>query len=207
MVEVSDEEGEFLVRKAREVIEKLVLNGERIKEVNGEYKILNEMRGVFVTINKLREHKKELRGCIGFPLPYHPLKKGLAEAAIAAASEDPRFEPLKAIELPKIVVEVSILTEPKLIEVKSPKEYPSKIKIGRDGLVVKWAYGSGLLLPQVPVEYNWDAEEYLSHACLKAGAPPDAWLMPETKIYSFQAEVFEELEPKGKVIRKKLEES
>lgn len=205
MVEVSDEEGEFLVRKAREVIEKLVLRGERVKEVKGEYKILDEMKGVFVTINKLVNHEKELRGCIGFPLPHYPLRKGLVEAAIASASEDPRFEPLKADELPNIVVEVSVLTEPKLIEVKSPKEYPSKIKIGRDGLVVKWAYGSGLLLPQVPVEYNWDAEEYLCHACLKAGASADAWLMPETKIYSFQAEVFEELEPKGKVVRKKLD--
>jgi uncharacterized protein (TIGR00296 family) len=75
------------------------------------------------------------------------------------------------------------------------------IKIGRDGLVLRWKHGAGLLLPQVPVELKWDVDEYLANICYKAGAPPDAWLDPSAKLYTFQATVFKETEPRGKIAR------
>ena len=80
-------------------------------------------------------------------------------------------------------------------------EYPSKIKVGRDGLIVKWEFGSGLLLPQVPVEYGWNEEEFLNYTCEKAGAPPDCWRKKGTKILRFEGIVFKEINPNGKVVQ------
>ena len=89
-----------------------------------------------------------------------------------AATQDPRFSPVDKKELADIVFEVSILTPPVEIKVQNPVEYLNVIKIGRDGLILTWRDGSGLLLPQVPVELKWDTEEYLANLCYKAGAPP-----------------------------------
>ncbi|MEM3652556.1 MAG: TIGR00296 family protein, partial [Nitrososphaerales archaeon] len=133
-----------------------------------------------------------------------PLSEALIEAAISAATEDPRFEPIKPQELNNLIFEVSVLTPPERLKAASPKEYLNLIKIGRDGLIVEYRFLSGLLLPQVPVEEGWDVEQYLSYACMKAGAPPDIWLLPETKLYRFEAVVFAEEEPNGRVIRRRL---
>lgn len=203
-MEISDEDGEILVKIARNAIENYVRNYKRITPPMNLPEKFYERCGVFVTINKREDGKKQLRGCIGYPYPDKPLLEAIIDSGIAAAVEDPRFEPLSVNELNEVIIEVSVLTPPELIVVKSPKEYPSKVKIGEDGLIFRWAWGSGLLLPQVPVEYNWDAEEFLSNTCMKAGASPDAWLLPNVKIYKFQAIIFEELEPRGKVVRKKL---
>jgi uncharacterized protein (TIGR00296 family) len=121
--------------------------------------------------------------------------------AISAATKDPRFEPIVKEDLPNIIFELSILTEPSEIKVNNPTEYPNHITIGRHGLIIRWKYGSGLLLPQVPVELKWDIDEYLANLCFKAGASPDAWLMPDSKLYKFEAIVYKELEPWGKVSR------
>jgi len=192
------------VKIARDAIENYVRDYGRIKPPKDLPEKFYEKCGVFVTINKHEHGEKHLRGCIGYPYPDKPLIEAIIDSGIAAAVEDPRFEPLSVDELNEVLIEVSVLTPPELIVVKSPREYPSKVKIGEDGLIFRWVWGSGLLLPQVPVEYNWDAEEFLSNTCMKAGAPPDAWLSPNVNIYKFQAIVFEELEPRGKVIRKKL---
>ena len=84
------------------------------------------------------------------------------------------------------------MTQPKILEVTNPSEYPSKIKVGRDGLIVEQGYSKGLLLPQVPVEWNWNESEFLSQTCIKAGLPKSAWQGPKTKIYTFQGEIFSE---------------
>ncbi|MCP8322362.1 MAG: TIGR00296 family protein [archaeon] len=202
-MDISDEEGKLLVKIARDAVENYVRDCERIEPSKDLPEEFYEKCGVFVTIKKCEYGEKNLRGCIGYPYPDNPLIEAIIDSGIAAAVEDPRFEPLSADELDEVLIEVSVLTPPELIVVKSPREYPSKVKIGEDGLIFRWVWGSGLLLPQVPVEYNWDAEEFLSHTCMKAGAPPDAWLSPNVNIYKFQAIVFEELEPRGKVVRKR----
>ena len=109
-------------------------------------------------------------------------------------------------DMEHIVIELSILTPPRLIEVNEPKEYLNKIKIGRDGLIAERGGRRGLLLPQVPVDHdrNWDVETFLHHTCNKAWLPDDSWKDKNTKIYSFQAILFEELEPRGEVVRKYL---
>ncbi|MEM4312141.1 MAG: TIGR00296 family protein [Nitrososphaerales archaeon] len=202
-MEVSDEEGKLMVKEARNIIESVIKGLKPKMSYISNLKIANEKIGVFVTLDKIFEGKKELRGCIGFPLPQKPLRESLMEAAIASAMEDPRFYPVTKDELDKILVKVSLLTEPKLLKVNSPLDYPKRIVIGRDGLMVKWTFGSGLLLPEVPIEFNWNAEEFLTHACIKAGASPDQWLLKDTEIYTFQTIIFEELEPRGEVIRRK----
>jgi uncharacterized protein (TIGR00296 family) len=194
---ISPIEGAELVRLARTAVEKYLQESTIIKSERDT----QEKAGVFVTLNYVTTTKKEyLRGCIGFPLPERPLYQGVVEAAIAAATEDPRFPPLDIQELDNILFEISILTPPERITV-SPADYGKEIEIGRDGLILQWRFGSGLLLPQVPVELKWDVEQYLANICYKAGAPPDVWLDPSSKLYKFQATVFKEVEPKGEVIR------
>ena len=106
----------------------------------------------------------------------------------------------------EIVIELSILTAPILIKVENTNEYFNKIVVGRDGLIAERGMRRGLLLPQVPVDHdrNWDVETFLSHTCVKAWLSKDAWKEKETKIYSFQAILFEETTPRGEVIRKYL---
>jgi uncharacterized protein (TIGR00296 family) len=189
-------EGAELVRLARIAVEKYLQESVMIKSERDT----QEKAGVFVTLNYVTTSRKQyLRGCIGFPLPEKPLYQGVIEAAIAAATEDPRFPPLDMQELCNIIFEISVLTPPQQITV-SPADYGKEIQIGRDGLILQWRFGSGLLLPQVPVELKWDVEEYLANICYKAGAPPDVWLDPISKLYKFQATVFKEVEPKGEVI-------
>ena len=106
---------------------------------------------------------------------------------------------MKAEELDHVVFEVSVLTPPEPIEVENPREYCSKIKVGRDGLIVERSYCKGLLLPQVPVEWNWDEEAFLCQCCIKAGLPPDSWLLKGTKIYKFSCIIAQETSSKGPV--------
>ena len=119
----------------------------------------SEKAGVFVTLYK----NDELRGCIGFPEPIEQLYKAVVDAARSAAFHDPRFPSLSKDELKDIKIEVSVLTEPELIEAASTEEYKDKIKIGEDGLIVKQGISSGLLLPHVATEYAWSSEEFLQN--------------------------------------------
>jgi len=200
-MDFSDEDGTFAVQTARNIIEEWVRSRNIIKPRFPDK--FNEMGGVFVTISKYPGH--DLRGCIGFPEPVYTLAKALSEAAISSASYDPRFLPMKSKELDDVVVEVSLLTPPKLLDAETPSEYPKQIEIGRDGLIAELGVSRGLLLPQVPVEWGWDAEEFLEYLCNKAGLSPSSWLDPRMNIYSFQAEIFIEESPRGNIVRKELD--
>ncbi|ASA76860.1 TIGR00296 family protein [Thermococcus sp. 5-4] len=204
MYKIKDEWGEFLVRLARRAIEEYFRNGRTIKPPEDTPPELWEKMGVFVTINKRHAPPQmALRGCIGFPLPVYPLVEATIKAAIYAAVDDPRFPPVRESELNDLVIEVSVLTPPEPIE-GPPEERPKKIKVGRDGLIIEKGIYSGLLLPQVPIEWGWDEEEFLAQTCWKAGLPPDCWLDESTKVYRFTAEIFEEEKPGGPVKRKPL---
>jgi len=193
-----------LVRLARKAIEEYLRSGTVVEPPADTPQPLWEPMGVFVTLNKLVGGRKMLRGCIGFPYPQKPLVRATIEAAIASATEDPRFPPVQPDEMDEVVVEVSVLTQPELVRVSDPREYPKAIKVGRDGLIVEKGVFRGLLLPQVPVEWGWDEQTFLSQTCMKAGLYPDAWLDPDTRIYRFQAIIFEEEEPRGPVKRREL---
>jgi hypothetical protein len=198
--QISGDEGAFLVKLARRAVEEHLKDGRIISPPEDTPPKLMERCGVFVTLNKVKGGTKELRGCIGFPYPTYPLARAVVEAAIDAATRDPRFRPVTIEELDRILFEVSVLTPPQLIEVKDPREYPSKIRVGEDGLIVERGYYRGLLLPQVPVEWGWDEEEFLCQCCMKAGLPPDYWLLKGTKLYKFSSVIAQELEPRGRVV-------
>jgi len=142
---------------------------------------LKEKRGAFVTLSV----DGELRGCIGYPLPVKPLDQTIIEMALAAATQDTRFEPLSADELKKLKIEISVLGLPE------PVSDPGRVEVGCHGIIVSKGFYKGLLLPQVPVEHGWDRETYLGHGCLKAGLPPDEW-KKGAKLEVFTAQVFSE---------------
>lgn len=201
--EISAEEGEYLVGLARSTIEATLGLAERAPSKN----VTENLRvpcGVFVTLNKVEGSRHSLRGCIGLPYPVKPLVEAVEEAAASAAFRDPRFSPVSEGELGSIVVEVSVLTPPEVLSVDDPRRYPSLIEIGKDGLIVARGQNRGLLLPQVPVEWGWDAEEFLTQCCLKAWLQPDAWLLLGTEISKFQAIIFAEEAPRGAVRRVEL---
>ncbi|RLF02562.1 MAG: TIGR00296 family protein [Thermoprotei archaeon] len=210
MEDLTKEEGEFLVRNARNAVKEYLLSFKKVGVPADTPEKLREKAGVFVTIEKIQRDftgmpRRVLRGCIGFPEPVMPLIEATIEAAIAAATEDPRFEPMLPEELRSVVFEVSVLTPPKILEYENPEELVEKVKVGRDGIIVERGLLRGLLLPQVPIEYNWGVEEYLSNACIKAGLPPDAWRTSRIKVYTFRARIFAEVYPEGDVIERILE--
>ncbi len=185
-------DGEKAVKLAREAIERY-LDERRViqKKLEG---VFSEKRGVFTTLTKYGN----LRGCIGFPYPVKRLDEAIIESAIAAAVDDPRFESVRLSEMDEIVVEVTVLTPPEKIDAK-PKDMPNYVEIGKHGLIVKMGPFSGLLLPQVAVEYNMDSEEFLSETCMKAGLPPDCWLTG-AEVYRFEGQIFKEKEPRGEIV-------
>ncbi len=142
--------------------------------------VLKEKRGGFVTLKK----QGRLRGCIGYIQALKPLYQTVAEMAEAAAFDDPRFPPVRVDELPELELEISVLTP--LEQIRDIEE----IEVGRHGLYLQRGGMSGLLLPQVATEYNWDRLTFLQQTCLKAGLPTDAWQDEDTKIFTFSADIF-----------------
>ena len=196
----SDEDGEILVRTARSAVTEYLKTRKKMTLEEKFKSSFSYNSGVFVTLNK----DEKLRGCIGFPTPERKLYQSLLDAAIASATEDPRFPSVRYEELSDITFEVTVLTPPEEVCVEDASEYPSRIRVGKDGLIVKWEFGAGLLLPQVPVEYGWNEEEFLNHTCEKAGAPQDYWKRKSTKILRFEGIVFKETNPNGIVKRIQL---
>jgi uncharacterized protein (TIGR00296 family) len=194
---LSKSDGIELIKLTRQTISEYFKNRElKIKQTK-----FNQKRGVFVSIHIHPDH--ELRGCIGYPYPTLPLGEALQRASLSAAFQDTRFSPLSEEEFNNVVFEVSILTEPKIIEVKDPKEYLKKIEIGKDGLIMECNLHKGLLLPQVPLQFEpkWDVETFLQHTCIKSGLLPDMWLDSKVRIYKFQCQIFKEKTPSGEIIQ------
>lgn len=139
-----------------------------------------EPRGAFTSLYL----RGELRGCVGIVLPINTVYRAVAETARAAAFEDTRFTPVTREEAFHLQIELSILSPPKAIAAE-------EVEIGRHGLLITMLGRRGLLLPQVPVERNWDRVTFLEQTCRKAGLPFDAW-QKGAKIEAFTAEVFGE---------------
>jgi len=199
-INISEKDGQILVKTARMVVTNYLKNGLKTELGKKFQEDFSFNSGVFVTLN----NPLGLRGCIGYPFPDKKLFNALEEAAISAATEDPRFPPVKFEELDSITFEVTVLTPPTKIEVSNSQEYLAKIKIGQDGLIVKSGYNSGLLLPQVPVEYGWNEKEFLEYACEKAGLPKEYWQKEDVEILKFEGIVFKEKDPNGEIIQEKL---
>jgi AmmeMemoRadiSam system protein A len=139
---------------------------------------LAEHRGAFTTLHIAGE----LRGCVGYVFPQYSVYRTVAETAMAAAFDDPRFTPLQTEEYPKLEYEISVLSPVAPLDAED-------VEVGKHGLVITYGSRRGLLLPQVPVEHGWDREKFLEQTCIKAGIPPDAW-EHGAKVEAFTAEIF-----------------
>jgi uncharacterized protein len=190
-------EGTQLVKLARTAVVSFIKNKKIINFTNNS----NRRAGVFVTIYHVNNmnSEKNLRGCIGYVFPPQNIYDSVIAAAINAATEDPRFIAISEKELDHLIFEVSVLSKPALIQVENTESSLSNIVIGRDGIILESRYGSGLFLPQVPVEQKWNIKEYITNLCHKAGAPSDAWLLPDSKLYTFSSLIFREKLPNREI--------
>ncbi|MBN2537977.1 AmmeMemoRadiSam system protein B [candidate division WOR-3 bacterium] len=179
--DLSADEQQSLLAIARKTLEEYIRTGRR---PTGEPATprLAEKRGAFVTLHR----QGELRGCIGYVEAVKPLYEAVADMAVAASTEDPRFPAVRPEELGEIDIEITVLSP--LRETADP----DSVEVGRHGLVVRHGFNSGLLLPQVPVEQGWNRDQFLDHTCLKAGLPPRAWRDRQTRLFVFTGQVFGE---------------
>lgn len=200
--DVSD--GRDLVHAARSSIELCIKNPEFDRAIvlkNLNKPNMHQELGTFVTLTHYLTGT--LRGCIGFPDPVMPIGEAVVESALDAAFEDPRFVPVSHKELKELLVEVSILSKQIPLH-KDWRRRKNSIVIGKDGLVVEYGMHKGLLLPDVPVEQEWDVEEFLEGVMEKANIPKEYWKQPNVKLYKFETQIFKEKEPDGDIVEVNL---
>lgn len=176
--EFSAAERALLLRLAHDAIAAAAAGREL--EIRPHPERLDEPRGAFTTLHL----QGKLRGCVGYVFAVKPLVRTIVETAQAAAFHDTRFYPVTPEEARQLEIEISVLSRLQPIA-------PEDIEVGRHGLVVTYGSRRGLLLPQVAVEYGWDATTFLAETCHKAGLPADAW-QHGAVIEAFTAEVFGE---------------
>ena len=191
------DEAQLLLRVARDALEAWVLHRQRIDL--SRYLLTRALRdnhGAFVTLRAAGE----LRGCIGYTQNNGPLAHAVLDNAINAASNDPRFDPVRPHELPSISIEISALTPGDAPESPFKRVHDLRdIAIGRDGLYIEMPPNrGGLLLPQVAAERGWGLDQFLSAVCQKAGYPDRTWENPDAKLYRFSAQVFSEEDTPGR---------
>jgi AmmeMemoRadiSam system protein A len=185
---LNEEQGQLLVKLARQTIEEKL--DRRSIKVDPEFmtdSVFKEKRGTFVTLTI----NKQLRGCIGNLDSTDSIVDGIERNAINAAFRDPRFPPLKADELDRVDIEVSILTEPQPLEYRDSKDLLSKLRVNVDGVILRKGSASATFLPQV-WEQLPQPEKFLSHLCTKAGLPGDTWRKGNLDILTYQVQYFEE---------------
>ena len=207
----SNSQGELLVKLARKSLTTYLQEGVNIPIPKDIPEILQKKSGIFVTLNVYEKGKEKLRlrGCIGRPYPSLPLVKATIDSAIDSGIHDPRFSHVKLSDLDKIVFEITALTPPVKIEANTPQGRIDAVEIGIHGLIIERTKAlpghGGLFLPQVPVEWHWNKEEYLTQLCGKAGIQGNMWKKIElTNLYKFRGEIFHEIKPNGKIERKIL---
>jgi AmmeMemoRadiSam system protein B/AmmeMemoRadiSam system protein A len=177
---LSNEQKAQLISLARGSIEEY-LEIQKFSPFESNDADFNHLSNVFVTLKK----GEELRGCVGQIKATLPLGQAVQQAAISAASEDPRFPPLEVEELPQLTIEISILSPFKRItDIET-------IEVGNHGLLIYKSGQSGLLLPQVAVQEGWNREEFLENLCLKASLPEDCW-QENAALYVFETTDFGE---------------
>ena len=179
MLPLAEPEQRLLLRIAREALVEAVRTG-GLADIEKPDGAPEEKCGAFVTLHK----RGNLRGCVGYIESAKPLYQTVRECARAAALHDMRFDPVEPEELPHLHLDISVL---------SPLEdiAPEKVEVGRHGLLISLGYQRGLLLPQVAVEWKWNAEHFLRETCRKAGLPENAW-QTGARIQAFTAQIFAE---------------
>ena len=178
MLSLSESERQALLDLARQSVTEAVSHGRILANIpcGG---IFSQQHGVFVTLHV----GKRLRGCIGMVEPKEPLGDSIVRCAAGAALQDSRFPAVRPDELSDLQIEISLLSPPLPIR-------PEEIEIGRHGLLISRGRQRGLLLPQVAVEHNLSAEQFLAETCRKAHLPPESWRDADANICGFTCEIF-----------------
>jgi AmmeMemoRadiSam system protein A len=185
---LNEKQGQILVKLARQTIaERLGKSSVKVDPNSMMDSAFKERRGTFVTLTI----NKQLRGCIGNLDSTDSIVDGIERNAVNAAFRDPRFPPLKANELDRIDIEVSILTDPQPLEYRDSKDLLSKLRVNVDGVILRKGSASATFLPQV-WEQLPQPEIFLSHLCSKAGLPADTWKKGHLEILTYQVQYFEE---------------
>jgi len=184
---ITPAEEQTLLRLSRHILESFV--NRRIQRFPDEelagFEITETLRrpaGVFVTLKVMHQ----LRGCIGTIVPQVPLYHGVIENTMNSAVRDMRFYPVKPEELTNTRIEISVMSP--LIKCQSFND----AVIGRDGLMLRAAGRSGVFLPQVPVEWKWNKQQYLEELGVKAGLGRDGYKRRDAELWRFSAQVFKE---------------
>ena len=158
---LSDEDKKTLLDLARRTVAAAAGGGD-LPDLENPSGPLREKGAVFVTLRT----GVELRGCIGHVEAHVPLWQSVRDMAAAAAERDARFPAVRPDEVPGLHFEISVLSP------MMPSR-PEEIVVGIHGLYVRRdGVASGLLLPQVAVEWEWDAKEFLRRTFEKAGLAP-----------------------------------
>jgi uncharacterized protein len=177
-------EQQTLIRIARDTL-RLYLAGQQVPSL-ADYPVtavLQSQCGVFVTLKN--KHNGELRGCIGYIYGGKPLREAVRDCAVESATRDRRFSPLQAGEEQSVLIEISVLTPPQKIDTIT------EIEIGKHGLIISRGMHRGVLLPQVPLEWGWNRNDFLNAICQKADLPQGAW-KEGAELFIFTAQVFKE---------------
>ncbi|MFQ6045952.1 MAG: AmmeMemoRadiSam system protein A [Gemmatimonadales bacterium] len=182
---LSPEDKETLLRLSRQTLTDYLTKGD-LPPRNTDSPALLEHRASFVTLR--RRDSGELRGCRGEVVARQPLIESVAHMTVSSAVDDPRFPPVTAEETPDIHIEINALTPLAPI-------LPDEIEVGRHGLMIIAKGSSGLLLPEVPVRYQWDRDQFLAALCRKAGLPEDTWRAEDAVLYGFECEIWGESPP------------
>ena len=178
MFSLDRQEKRALLDLARRALHVAVQKRESLEQIPA-VPALQQPAGAFVTLH----YRGRLRGCIGQLATNNSLAQVVAHCARCAALEDPRFEPVRPEELPGIEIELSVLSSPEIVT-------PAQIEVGKHGLLISCGSERGVLLPQVAVQFHWNAQRFLEETCEKAGLEREAWKHPDTRIQAFTAEVF-----------------
>jgi AmmeMemoRadiSam system protein A len=183
---ISTEDQRILLQIARSAIEKRLGMSSTDLPLS-DRPFLQQNRGCFVTLEK----KGQLRGCIGNIEPIKPLIEAIADNAVSAAFHDPRFSAMTREEWPSVDIEISILSEPRMLEAKNPTDLLAKLAAGVHGVILSRGYRRATFLPQVWDQLP-DKRSFLEHLCLKAGMEASCWKDPQTSIEIYEAEHFRE---------------
>ncbi len=182
MLPLTEADRVYLLGLARRTLELCTVNGGVPEDERPEGAVVQPC-GAFVTLRRA----SDLRGCVGQVEPSRPLYTAVSQCAMAAALQDPRFDPVSPEEVPELNIEISVLSPPEDVSAES-------VEVGRHGLLISRGERRGVLLPQVPLEWHWDRERFLAETCRKAGLPRDAWKRG-ARIRVFTTEIFAEPDP------------
>lgn len=182
---ISEQQGKILLELARKTLEERLVDGDPVQEPSDPW--LQDVGATFVTLKS----DGKLRGCIGNLEPVFSLWEGVCHNALNAAFNDSRFSPLTEKELSTVTLDISVLTRPEELEYSDSADLERKLRPQIDGVTLRDGARGATFLPQVWEQIPTVAL-FLSHLCMKAGLPKEAWRERKLEIQTYQVQYFQE---------------